>query len=46
MESRILQYLKVNKKKAPIENYYEHLQILNKWFKFFNKNFFYKTPVP
>ena len=41
MESSVLQYLKVNKKKATIENYYEHWQILNKWLKFFNKNLFY-----
>ena len=45
MDSRILQYIKVNKKKTPIENYSEHQQILNKWFKFFNKKIFYKIAV-
>ena len=46
MDSRILQYIKVNKKKTPNEDYSEHLQILNKWFKFFNKKIFYKNSCP
>lgn len=34
------------KKETLIENYSAHQQILNKWFKFCNKNFFYKIAVP
>ena len=42
MEWRISSYLKVIEEGTPIENYSEHQQILNKWLKFFKKNFSYK----